>query len=57
MAQVAKALAPDDIGAVSAWLAAQPVPAGAKPATRLARAPLPLACGGVAAAERGGTPR
>jgi cytochrome c553 len=44
MAQVAKALAPADISAVSAWLAAQP--ASGKPATSLP-APLPLDCGGV----------
>jgi cytochrome c553 len=35
MAEVAKALAPQDIGAVSQWLAAQPVPA-----------PAPKPCGG-----------
>ena len=46
MAQVAKALAPDDISALSQWLAAQPVPAGAKPAAALPAAP-PLPCGGV----------
>jgi cytochrome c553 len=44
MAQVAKALSPEDIGAVSAWLATQP--ALGKPAPAL-DAPLPLACGGV----------
>ena len=44
MAQVAKALTTQDIGAVSAWLAAQP--AHAKPAATLS-APLPLDCGGV----------
>jgi len=47
MAQVATRLSLEDIGAVSAWLAAQPVPADAAPA----RGPLPtlpLACGGVA---------
>ena len=47
MAQIAQRLSTDDIGAVSAWLAAQPVPAHASappaPAT-----PLPLACGAVA---------
>jgi cytochrome c553 len=47
MAQVAKALSPEDIGAVSAWLAAQP--AQGKPAASLPTA-LPLACGGVDAA-------
>jgi cytochrome c553 len=47
MAQVAQRLSPEDIGAVSAWLAAQPVPAHATapPATAT---PLPMACGGVA---------
>jgi cytochrome c553 len=44
MAQVARALSPEDIGAVSVWLAAQP--AQGKPATSLP-APLPLACGGI----------
>jgi len=51
MAQIAQRLSTDDIGAVSAWLASQPVPAHAgapsAPAT-----PLPLACGSVAAAAR-----
>jgi cytochrome c553 len=46
MADVAKALAPEDIGALSQWLAAQPVPRAAKPAATLP-APLPLRCGGV----------
>ena len=46
MAQIAKALAPQDIGAVSQWLASQPVPRGAKPADTVA-APLPLRCGGL----------
>ncbi|MDQ6627791.1 MAG: c-type cytochrome [Pseudomonadota bacterium] len=46
MAQVAQALTPEQIGAVAAWLAAQPVPAGARPAPAFhARPPLP--CGGV----------
>ncbi len=45
MAQVATALAPNDISAISAWLAAQP--AAGHPATTLP-APLPLDCGGVA---------
>jgi cytochrome c553 len=48
MAQVAKALAPADISALSQWLAAQPVPAGAKPAAALPGA-LPLPCGGITA--------
>jgi cytochrome c553 len=45
MAQVATALTVQDIGAISAWLAAQP--AQGKPAAALP-APLPLDCGGVA---------
>ena len=48
MAEVAKKLAPDDISALSQWLAAQAVPAGAKPATALP-APPPLPCGGAPA--------
>ena len=46
MAQVAKLLKPDDISALSQWLAALPVPAGAKSATSLPAA-LPMRCGGV----------
>jgi len=46
MARVARQLTPQDVSAVSAWLAAQPVPAGGKPAAALP-APLPLPCGGV----------
>jgi len=46
MAEVAKKLAQSDIAAISQWLGAQAVPAGAKPATALP-APLPLPCGGV----------
>ena len=48
MAEVAKKLAPTDISALSQWLAAQTVPAGAKPATALP-APPPLPCGGAPA--------
>jgi cytochrome c553 len=44
MAQIAKALAPQDIAALSQWLAAQPVPALAKPAPSVAAA-LPMPCG------------
>ncbi len=51
MAQVARQLRPDDIAAVTGWLAAQPVPADAKPAATLP-APMPLRCGGVTAAQR-----
>ena len=46
MAQTAQRLAPTDIGAISQWLAAQPVPALAKPASALPTA-LPMPCGGV----------
>ena len=46
MAQVAQRLAPSDISALSQWLSAQAVPAGAKPAAAPAE-PLPLPCGGV----------
>ena len=46
MAQVAQRLAPDDISALSQWLAAQPVGPGAKPAAALP-APLPMPCGGL----------
>lgn len=49
MAEVAKRLTPPEVGAISAWLAAQPVPAhsaaSADPTTAL-----PLPCGGVAGA-------
>lgn len=45
MAQIAKALTPDEVSAVSHWLAAQPLPASTKPATTLP-APMPMGCGG-----------
>jgi cytochrome c553 len=45
MAKIAAQLTPADVIAVSAWLAAQPVASGAKPAAQTAE-PLPLACGG-----------
>ena len=47
MARVADQLSPEDVGAVTAWLAAQPVPASAKAADSLP-ARLPMPCGGVA---------
>jgi len=47
MAQVARSLAPEEIGAVSAWLAAQTVPAHARAASD-AGASLPIPCGGLA---------
>ncbi|WP_428000463.1 c-type cytochrome [Acidovorax sp.] len=46
MADIARQLTPDDVSAVSAWLAAQPVPGGGKPAARLGQ-PMPARCGGV----------
>ena len=47
MAQIAQRLAPTDLSALSQWLAAQTVPAGAKPAAALPSIspPLPLPCG------------
>lgn len=44
MAEVANALSGDDLAAVVDWLAAQPVPANGKPATRLLQ-PMPKTCG------------
>ncbi len=55
MAQVATRLTPADIGAVSAWLAAQPVPAHASAASGPPGA-LPIACGGVDDARAGAMP-
>ena len=46
MSRVAKAIAPEEIGAISAWLAAQPLPADARPVAAFA-APLPFPCGGL----------
>jgi cytochrome c553 len=46
MADLAKALTPQDVGAVTAWLSSQPWPVGGKPALGLA-APMPHPCGGV----------
>jgi len=46
MAQIARRLEPEEIGAVSAWLAAQPVPAHAAASGDGAAMPMP--CGGVA---------
>jgi cytochrome c553 len=54
MAQVAQRLAPQDIAALSQWLAAQRVPAGAKPAAALPAA-MPIECGGVGAIAPGGS--
>ena len=44
MATIAARLTPADVSAISAWLAAQPTPPGARPAAGAER-PLPLACG------------
>jgi cytochrome c553 len=46
MADIARRLTPDEVSAVSAWLAAQPVASGGKPARSLPAA-MPLRCGGV----------
>jgi cytochrome c553 len=46
MADVARRLSADEVSAVAAWLASQPLPASGKPATSLP-APLPQRCGGV----------
>jgi len=55
MAQVAQRLAPQDISALSQWLAAQTVPVPAKPATSLpAGSTMPLECGGMGSS---GAPR
>ncbi len=45
MGRIAKVLTPSDIDAVSSWLAAQPVPVFAKPATSMS-APTQEQCGG-----------
>ena len=44
MATIAERLAPGDVAAISAWLASQPTPPGARPAERLTQ-PLPMPCG------------
>ncbi|KQQ89068.1 c-type cytochrome [Massilia sp. Leaf139] len=44
MATIAERLGPGDVASLSAWLAAQPTPPGARPAARLG-APLPMPCG------------
>jgi cytochrome c553 len=47
MAAHARAMSAEDVNAVAAWIAAQPVPLNGKPANALP-APLPTECGGVA---------
>ena len=49
MAEVTRRMAAEDIAAVTAWLAAQPVPAHARPAPPNPGATLPIACGPSAA--------
>ncbi len=49
MAQVARRLRPEDVAAITGWLAAQPVPPGPVPRAQ-AGARLPLRCGSVDAA-------
>lgn len=51
MADVARQLTPEDVSAVSAWLAAQPVPGNGKPVASLS-GPMPARCGGVAEGGR-----
>lgn len=46
MATIAARLAPDDVGAVTAWIASRPYPADHRPQTSLP-GDLPLECGGV----------
>ena len=46
MYQIARALKPDEINAISQWLAAQTMPAGAKPMAASTK-PLPMDCGGL----------
>lgn len=55
MARIARALTPEDVSAVSAWLAAQSVPDRGRPALQLPQ-PLPEVCGGVEAAEKSQAP-
>ena len=46
MATIASRLTPDEVGAVSAWLSAQPVVAGSKPAAAFPAQPA-MACGSI----------
>jgi cytochrome c553 len=46
MAEVAQSLRPDDIAAVTAWLAEQPLPQPYRPEATLPQ-PAPLRCGSV----------
>lgn len=51
MAQVAQTLTAAEVGAIAAWLAAQPVPVGNSAAALFAQ-PLPLRCGAVSDREQ-----
>ena len=51
MAVVAKQMTPEDVSAVSAWLSAQPITNGGKPAERHEQ-PLPIRCGGMGVAGK-----
>ena len=44
MAQIAKALPPEDVAALAAWLSSRPVPANSKPASPVSE-PMPMRCG------------
>ena len=50
MAQITARMSPGDVAAVAGWLAAQPLPAEARPLAAPERA-LPIACGSVTAAR------
>lgn len=52
MAEIARRLSASDVAALSAWLAAQPVPQGGQPAAQLP-GPAPLACAGLGVAAAG----
>lgn len=51
MAEIARALGPEDVGAVSAWLASRPVPAHAEAILPAGLVP-PIKCGSAIPAER-----
>jgi cytochrome c553 len=55
MAQVAQRLAPEDLAAVTSWLAAQPLPADPRAAAALP-APTPIACGSASSAGAAANP-
>lgn len=55
MARIAQSMTPDDVSAVSGWLAVQPVPGRGRPALAF-DAPLPVRCGGVDGTAREGRP-